>query len=179
GFGELDLDESAAIWCAAVPTAPIVEGAEGEAALAAEGGDGSTAVDLGLMESCECLGVHGASVWGGGRSSNLAGGSCRDGVHRGFTLERTKELKPNMSVEEVKSILGEPYSAGLENGVYILNYHLQYYMNGSYPYVVAFDSNQKLVYFGFNNAESQRTIQGLQVLKGTPALPTTIQIHER
>src|SRR5690606_16396325 len=87
GFGELDLDESAAIWCAAVPTAPIVEGAEGEAALAAEGGDGSTAVDLGLMESCECLGVHGASVWGGGRSSNLAGGSCRDGVHRGFTVE--------------------------------------------------------------------------------------------
>src|SRR5690606_38369060 len=92
GFGELDLDESAAIWCAAVPTAPIVEGAEGEAALAAEGGDGSTAVDLGLMESCECLGVHGASVWGGGRSSNLAGGSCRDGVHRGFTLNQVFDV---------------------------------------------------------------------------------------
>jgi hypothetical protein len=65
--------------------------------------------------------------------------------------------------------------------MYILNYHLQYYMNGSYPYVVAFDSEQKLVYFGFNNAEAQRSIQAiqaLQVLKGTPLLPYNIQIQK-
>ena len=64
----------------------------------------------------------------------------------------------------------------------MLNYHLQYYLNSSYPYVVAFDSDQKLVYFGLNNAEAQRTIQSiqaLQVLKGTPVLPYTIQIQNR
>ena len=94
-------------------------------------------------------------------------------------LERTKELRPGMTVEQVKNILGEPYSAGLENGIYILNYHLQYYMNGSYPYVVAFDSNEKLIFFGFNDAEAQRTLQAIQTLKGTPALPTKIQIENK
>lgn len=50
-------------------------------------------------------------------------------------LQRTTELKPGMSIEEVKGILGEPYSASLDNEIYVLNYHLQYYLNGSYPYL--------------------------------------------
>jgi len=62
---------------------------------------------LGLMESCECLGVHGASVWGGGRSSNLAGGSCRDGVHRGFTFKLALDGDKEMLKHLGKEVLGQ------------------------------------------------------------------------
>lgn len=89
-------------------------------------------------------------------------------------LKKTNELLPGMTIQEVKNILGEPYSTSLQNEIYIFNYHLQYYLNSSYPYVVAFKQG-KTVYFGFNNEEAQRTIQALQMLKGTPILPYTIK----
>ena len=94
-------------------------------------------------------------------------------------LDNTKNLRPGMTIEEVKAVLGEPYQTSFESGVYCMHYHLQYYMNDAYPYLTAFDSNNKLIFFGFNNEESRRRLEAINTLKGTPALPQTIQIQNK
>ena len=94
-------------------------------------------------------------------------------------LSNTSRLTPEMSPKEVRVILKDPYQTQFREGLLIWDYHLQYVMHSSYPYRVIFDSSNKLVWYGFNNEESERILKALSTLKGTPALPHSVEIHDK
>lgn len=92
-------------------------------------------------------------------------------------ISQTKLLAPGMDKKQVQQILGEPYITAMYNGYIVWDYHLQYVLNNTYPYRVIFESQNKLVWYGFNNEEYSRTITSLEALKGTSILPNTHQIN--
>ncbi len=94
-------------------------------------------------------------------------------------LSNTSHLSPGMTPSEVREILKDPYQTQLQEGLIIWDYHLQYVMNSSYPYRVIFDSSDSLVWYGFNKEESERILKTLSTLKGTPALPHSIEIKDK
>ncbi|NQV40976.1 MAG: hypothetical protein HQ506_01370 [Candidatus Marinimicrobia bacterium] len=94
-------------------------------------------------------------------------------------LSNTSHLSPGMTPNEVREILKDPYQTQFQEGLLIWDYHLQYVMNSSYPYRVIFDSSDSLVWYGFNKEESERILKALSTLKGTPALPYSIDIKDK
>lgn len=93
-------------------------------------------------------------------------------------LIQTQVLKPGITKQEVKDILKDPYLTSYKNGYYIWDYHLQYILNSNYPYRLVFDTNEKLVWWGFNDEESERILKAIENLKGTEVLPYTIIVKD-
>ncbi len=93
-------------------------------------------------------------------------------------LTQTQLLKPEMTKQEVKEILKDPYVTSFKNGYYVWDYHLQYVLNSSYPYRIIFNPDEKLVWWGFNDEESERILKAIENLKGTEVLPYTIKVKD-
>lgn len=92
-------------------------------------------------------------------------------------LKQTQLLEPQMNKQDVKQILKTPYLTSYKNGFQIWDYHLQYALNNTYPYRLIFDKDGKLVWWGFNNEESERILKALETLKGTEVFPFNVKVE--
>lgn len=85
------------------------------------------------------------------------------------TVEKTKQLSPGMTQEEVVKILGEPKSSSVVGDKWVLTYTLHEYWKGWVPYRVEFDKKTKRLASWYADETEYERLQKQM----TPSLGTT------
>lgn len=76
------------------------------------------------------------------------------------SAQKTNQLRPGMTYQEVVGILGEPESSQTAQGKWIVRWSLHEYWKGWVPYDMVFDPNKKtLIAWSANEQEYQKTHQ--------------------
>ena len=85
------------------------------------------------------------------------------GLH---SAEKTNQLRPGMTYQEVVGILGEPESSQPVQGKWIVRWYLHESAKGWVPYDMVFDPTEKtLIAWSANEQEYQRRQQQMQQLE--------------
>ena len=81
------------------------------------------------------------------------------------SAEKTSELRPGMTYDEVVELLGKPKSSQMTEEAWLVRWNLQEMWKGYVPYDMAFDpGSQQLMFWSANEEEFQRKQEQLKVI---------------